>query len=60
MEYQPDVETSKSLQENPSSPKKWVAMIIPTPSKAKITGNRSLSETIEIKDEYQEAIKYQD
>ena len=36
---------------------KSVAMIIPTPSKAEITGKRNFSETIEIENEEQEATK---
>ena len=41
MEYQFDVESLESMQENLSPTMKSTAMIIPTSSKAEITGKRS-------------------
>ena len=59
MEYQPSVESSESLQVNTSSLMKYVAMIIPTPSKVEITGKIIFSKTIEIEYEDQESAKRQ-
>ena len=57
MEYQPSVESSESLQANPSSTMKSASMIILTHSKVEIIGKTSFSETIEIEDEDQDVVK---
>ena len=48
MEYQHEVESLESLQENPSAIIKSAAMIIPNPSKIEITRKQSFSEEIDI------------